>query len=194
MMMLLTRMMMRAMTMTRAMTTDRRRMMLAAGGLAGLALAAGCLISGTKVFSQALPEIRATGGVSTAIELDLTENETFEDYQDKIRIIDRFGFSATIRNDTATPTTLSMYFSGKGDVPEAELGSAVAPALFVNFPIPTAGTRISYDESQKIIQNFEALRDQARTGRIYFYTTATGQGFDLTIPDMLVTITFTVGL
>ena len=156
----------------------------------------GCLVSGTKVFSYAIapPALQAVGGTVNEERVDYTDDKTYQEYKDEIRQIDRVGFTIQVQENQGTNATMSMYFSetmGLGSVAAVE---SQATLLFLNYPIPANGLiDISYDESQKILLNFEALQELAATGAFSIYTIA-GGNFNLTLNVLVFTITFTVGL
>ena len=156
----------------------------------------GCLISGTKAFTLPIapPAKTATGGSVNEEVVDLDENSTFQDYKDKIRIIDRIGFRARITENMGTAENMSMYFSATSNMVSATQVRAQATPLFENYPIPASGTVvIDYDQSLKILQNFELLQELAKTGEFSIYTLA-DDTFNLTFVALEFVITFTVGL
>ena len=127
--------------------------------LATLALAAGlagCLISGTKVFSFALPDINVTGNQFERYTIDLTNDDTYKEHKDEIRLIDRVGFTCRVVNNNPGAASVSMYFST-----ESGLGNPATQAtpLFCDFQVASGGTReITYDESLALIEKWDRTK------------------------------------
>jgi hypothetical protein len=158
-------------------------------GLLVLATIPGCIPTATDSFGEPIPDLDAIGGVFDETAVDLTENSTFEDHQDEIRLIDRVGFSTRIVNNSGTPATVSLYVS---DTPGLTDPANEARVLFDKIPVPAGGRDISYDESVELLQNFEYLQTVVEDGLLIFYSTADGN-FDLTFTQIVAIITFTVG-
>jgi len=155
-----------------------------------IALGAGCLVSGTEVFDLLIGTLNVTGGSFNEDTIDLSENDTFNDHKDEIELIDRVGFTTEVDNNSGQDALLSVYFST-----QAGLGDPATQAtpLFLNVPIPAAGRTITYDESLDLLLNFDQLQAAIKGGVITFYTTANGN-FNLTLNDLTMIVTFTVGL
>jgi hypothetical protein len=155
----------------------------------------GCLVSGTKVFSENLGDINATSSSSpNQTTLDLTDNSTWEDYKDEIRNIDRVGFTTTVRENIGNSVSISMYFSARDDLGSAQQVIAEATPLFLNFVVPANSRQpISYAQSQLMILNIEELKTLVEGGQLSFYTLST-HNFNVTLEEFIVTVTFTVGI
>ena len=162
--------------------------------LAALALVAalgGCLISGTKVFSFSLGDINVTGNQFERDTIDLTNDDTYKEHKDEIRLIDRVGFTCKVVNNSANAAAVSMYFSTNAGLLDPE---TQATPLFRNFQVAGSGTEdVTYDESLALIENFDALQAAVETGNITFYTNSPG-GLNMLIDDMVLIVTFTVGI
>jgi hypothetical protein len=83
-----------------------------------------------------------------------------------------------------------VYFSTRSDLTDPP---TQATPIFVNVAVPAAGRTIEYDESLDLLQNFDQLQEVIRGGTITFYSTAT-DNVNLTLNDLTMIITFTVGL
>lgn len=158
------------------------------------AAVSGCLVSGTKVFTLALPDVPITGGVFTRTPVNLNEDSTYEEHNDKIRLIDRFGFTCAVVNNSSQDVNVSVYFSTDSGLGDPEVATQATP-LFLNFAVSANSTRsISYDQSVALIQNFKALQDVIDTGQFTFYSTALQTGVNITIDNPVLIVTFTVGI
>ena len=165
--------------------------------LAGLTLGAalvsvgtGCLVSGTEVFSFPIGTLLVTGGAFDQVTIDLSQDDTFKDHKDEIQIVDRVGFTTDITNNSGQATLLTVYFS---TIPGLIDPATQATPIFVDVAVPAGGRPIEYDESLDMLQNFDQLQEAIRGGVITFYSTATGN-VNLTLNDLTMIITFTVGL
>ncbi len=172
-----------------------RKPVIAFAVLGFAAVLSGCLISGTKVFTLGLEDIPVSAsGTFTRTAVDLTENDTFNDHKDEIRLIDRFGFICDIVNPTAGTVNVSVYFSTDPNLTDNQVATQATP-LFRNFAVSANSTRhISYDESLTLLENFGALQEVLATGQLTFYSTSTSGAFNLLIDNPVLVITFTVGL
>ena len=171
---------------------NRRSMPLAAGLLWGslLVLGAGCLVSSTELFDLLIGTFDVNGGEFEQATIDLSEDETFNDHKDEIEVIDRVGFMGDVTNHSGQDALLSVYFSTQAGLTDPV---TQATPIFVNVPIPAAGRTVTYEESLDLLQNFDQLQEAIKGGVITFYTTANGT-FNLTVNDLTMIITFTVGL
>ena len=155
-----------------------------------LAAGTGCLISGTKVFSFLIGDLIVTGGGFDSVTIDMTNDETYNDHKDGIGVIDRVGFTSDVANNSGQEALLSVYFStqsGLSDPPKQ------ATPIFLDVAIPAAGRTISYDESLDMLLNFDQLQEAIKGGVVTFYATANG-AVSLTLNDLTMIVTFTVGL
>jgi hypothetical protein len=120
---------------------------LAALGL--VAAISGCLTSGTEVFTYEMEDINVSATGFTRTPVDLTENDTFNDHVDEIRLIDRVGFTCNIVNP-GSPTSVSIYFSKENIPNDADVPTQATP-LFTNLAAPSGTRTIGYDESLTLI-------------------------------------------
>jgi hypothetical protein len=162
------------------------------------AAVSGCLISATKVFTLPLPDVPIIGGVVTRTPVNLNEDSTYEEHSDKIRLIDRFGFTCDVVNNSSEDVTVSVYFSTDPGLGDPQVATQATP-LFLNFavpapPDPNSTRHISYDESLDLLQNFAALQAVIDAGQFMFYSTAPQTGVNITIRNPVLIVTFTVGL
>jgi hypothetical protein len=169
---------------------DRNRTWLAAGLLVVIAAGAGCLVSGTEVFDFLIGTLSVSGGTFDSLTVDLTDDDTFNDHKDEIELVDRVGFTTNVTNNSGQDALLSVYFSTQSGLSDP---ATQATPLFLNVAIPAGGREISYDESLDLLLNFDKLQAAIPGGVITFYSTANGT-FNLTLNDLTMIITFTVGL
>ena len=162
-------------------------------------LAAGCLISGTKVFEFDVirdgnggQPIDISAGSFEMVPIDLTGNDTFEEHQSDVKLIDRAGFTATVANSSATATSMSIYFDTKDPADPVVLGEATR--ILNSIALGASGTtNITYKESEEAIENFSAFQEAVAGGKLRLISVADGN-VDFQVTAMLLIITFTVGL
>lgn len=158
------------------------------------AVISGCLVSGTKVFTFGLSDVAVTGGAFTRTPVDFTQNSTYQDHKDDIRLIDRFGFTCNIINPNANPVDVSVYFSTNPNLGDSEVPTSATP-LFRNFRVGANTTEpITYDESLDLLENFDALQQVVDAGAFTFYSQSANGSFNFAIDDPVLIVTFTVGL
>jgi hypothetical protein len=172
--------------------THRSTMSLKVGLLLAFLLAAGagCLMSGTEVFSYLIGDLNVTGGAFDSVTIDLTDDDTYNDHKDEIEVIDRVGFTSDVANVSGQDALLSVYFSAESGLTNP---AQDATPLFLDVAIPAAGRSISYEESLDLLLNFDQLQEVIKGGVVTFYSTANGT-FNLTLNDLTMIVTFTVGL
>jgi hypothetical protein len=178
------------------MTMKRTTLVMLLAVAAVAILVGGCLVSGTKVFSYTIePDVRATSSTSPNVAgANFKDNDTFEEYGDTIRLIDRVGFTTTIEENLGAGATVSMYFSDNGNLTSASQVMAEATPFVQDYVIPAnANYEITYDESQKLLLNIDAMKTQIMTGEMWVYTISS-QNFDIWLRDFTFTVTFTVGI
>lgn len=178
------------MTRERSMRHVVRSPLAILAGLAILAFAGGCLVSGTEVFSIDIGDLAVSGQAFESVTVDLTEDDTYEDHKDEIKTIDRVGFTTQIDNITGTEAVIDLYFSA---TPGLVNPATEATPLFLDVTVPPGGRTITYDESLDLLLNFEELQTVIEGGAITFYSNANG-AFNLLMNDVTMIITFTVGL
>jgi hypothetical protein len=180
----------------RVMMTMKRTTLVMLLAVAAVAiLVGGCLVSGTKVFSENIGDVRATSSTSPNVAgANFKDNETFEEYSEKIRLVDRVGFTTTIQENLGAGATVSMYFSENANLTSAAQVEAEATPFVRDYVIPAnANYEITYDESQKLLLNVEAMKEQIMTGEMWVYTISS-QNFDIWLRQFTFTVTFTVGI
>lgn len=161
--------------------------------------AAGCLVSGTKVFTYDVGTLNldpVTGFQSVTI--DLSGNSTYNEHRDEISLIDRVGFECGLVNNETTPATVSIYFSKTAGLTAAQVPTQ-AKALCTDVTVPAIRTgtfpdrEIDYDTSVALLQNFEPFAKTVQDGSFTLYVLTAG-GADVDVLDLVLVITFTVGL
>jgi hypothetical protein len=168
--------------------------------LAGLTvILAGCLVSGTKVFEYDVVRngnmgrpIDVFAAPIEAIAVDLESNDTFEAHKGDIKHIDRLGFSASIDNSGGSATTLRLYFDTLSEDNPIDLANAIVLLDAVTLPAGSIA-EIQYGDSETALQNFPVFQDAVAAGNFRLML-ASGTDVGATITDMLLIVTFTVGL
>lgn len=143
----------------------------------GLAvLLAGCLISGTFVLDLKFTDADlAAHGNLYYTEVDLTDNEIWQDHEDKLDEVQSVGFEMWITND-GPQTTFNMYVENAGGTVYTDTASVRANTTQVVRGLTLAAdkqTHITYGSSFSYLTNINTLTKLARTGMFDFYATWT---------------------
>ena len=178
------------------------RRILATLALAALAAAAaGCLVSGTKVFTYDVGSLNLNPGTGfDSHSIDLSGNSTYNEHRDDISLIDRVGFECGLVNNGTVARRISIYFSRTAGLDAADVPTQ-AMALCTNVDVPATRTGtfedrvIDYDTSISLLQNFDAFAKVVQEGTFTLYVLSDdAQAVDVDITDLVLVVTFTVGL
>ncbi len=165
-------------------------------GLAAIILA-GCLITGTFVLVLDLPTITANStGTFSSTEVDLTEEDVWEDHKDDVENITdvRFRADFTATGNTADGT---IYFSSNRlyQTPEAVRAASDAFIVFTGFSVPAGQTRtMTFAESAQYRQGLTEALELIESGEFYVYALTPSGPFELQLTDVHVLVTFDAGI
>ncbi len=175
----------------------RLRPLLTVGVLAALI---GCgLISGTFVLTIMLIEDDDFSwfGDFYYAEVDLTEDDVWEDHGDDIQNIDLFGFELWIRNNGAA-NKYQAYIARMSSTLDA--GSSRedvendAIQVLEDIPVPANSSFISYAESFKYLRNEDSLKAMAESGQFKLFAYADfGDTTNVHIDSLRIVATITAG-
>ncbi len=154
-------------------------------------LAAGCLlVSGTFVIVEDF-SFTAQGDFYF-YQVDITDEEDWEEHKDQIDAIDVVGFEFFITSTAATDITFSAYvddYSGIGPIPTAVPGTATV--ILDEITIPPGASHIIYAESLTLIQGVDRLKALTKTGQFDYYGTSSADVDDVfTIDSAKIIVTF----
>lgn len=154
----------------------------------------GCLLSITENFEYNVTDrtgpLDLAGTSGETVPIDLTDNSTFEDNQDKIKNIDRVGFEATLYTRNSETAIVDISFRHKATDDWVLILEGVSVAALSS---PTMPTEISYKESEALIQNFTLFQSVAMGGVMELQLRARTGNDQVTVSNLLIIMTFTAG-
>ena len=158
---------------------------------AGLAiLLAGCLISGTFVLDIKFTAAElARHGNLYYTEVDLTENDIWEDHADELDEVQSVGFEMWITND-GPQTTFDLYVdksSGTVFTDPEDVADSTVQVLRGLTLAADRQTHITYGSSFTYLTNISTLTKLAKSGMFHFYATWT-QETDVTLDSIRVVV------
>jgi len=157
-------------------------------------LLAGCLLTGTKVFSHEAGSLSLTAGAVAAEAIILRESSTYAEHGDDIKRVDRVGLTTRVVNGNAFAANLTLWVSERGDLQTREEVAGSAIPILTGLSVASLETRdISYEDSLDLLQNVEALQELVQRGEFTLYLTGDAASA-ATMRDLVLIITFTVGL
>lgn len=167
-------------------------------GLALLAFVACNIISGTFVVTVMYDDIDlATSDDFYYQEVDVTEEEDWQDHQDEIKDIDNIGFELWMDNNSGQAITTYIYVaplssSLNGTSTKAQV---VADGIKVfSLPVPNEDdVFIGYAESFDYVGNIEEFRTLAEEGQFKFFAFSDNSPIDFEIDSAKVIITVSAG-
>ena len=154
----------------------------------------GCLISITEKFEYSVTdrhgELDLAGTSEETVPIDLSENSTFDDNKDKIKVIDRAGFEAALYTSNTDPAVVDISFRRKSTDDWTLLLAGVSVAALSSQESPT---KIGYTESEALIQNFAYFQKVSAGGVMELQLKARTGNDMVIVSNLLIIITFTVG-
>lgn len=157
-------------------------------------LTAGCIISGQFVILIDWGGIVSTDQSLDWDEVDLTDDDTWQDHKDDIQNIIDVKFEVTIINNLGTVATGEVYLSPTlhGSITDVRNN---AIRILHGIEVPANSTRtISFEESAAFQENLSAALDLVETGQFYIYGIAENVPFSIEIPHgSRLLITFSAG-
>jgi hypothetical protein len=170
------------------------------GAVVAVSLLAGCLLSGTFIFSYMLVENEDLiyNGDFYYASVDWTDDNDWKDHKDNIKDIDLVGFELWITNETGTADTFTVYVvdlqsSLDGSSTRSEVDSLATLAVN-DLPIAASGqTHITYGQSFKYLDNVETLKNLTEAGEFKLFAFMTSPSANLTVDSVRVIVTLTVG-
>ena len=155
---------------------------------------AGCVASGTIIITYDIAEFISSSSGMHIEEIDLTENEDYEDSKDKIKSIDQVTVTGTLTNLEDSTTQAEIWLADTGDYATQALVRDNATMIFISPIIPgDSAIFISWSDGLNHIENLGALKDAAEGGHFWLYGLADNTPFTVRFKITLV-ITMTAGL
>jgi len=170
---------------------------------------AGCIFTSTVVISKkiipnadgepiVITNLSYSGGKQV---VDLTDNETFNDYKDNIKNIDNVGFYLEAENNLFSPTMFQLFLvpdTSKDYSSPQMLVDSLADLVFTGVTIPARSkVAIDWNESMEYITNLDLFKSTLESGVFSLYLAAldreTGQrdNFNIRVDSLVVIITLT---
>jgi hypothetical protein len=165
-----------------------------------VSLLAGCLLSGTFVFSYMLVENEDLiyNGDFYYATVNWTDDEDWKDHKDDIKDIDLVGFELWVTNATGTADTFLVYIvdtlsSLDGSSSRSKIDT-LATLVVNDLPIATSGqTHITYGQSFMYLDHVERLKKLAEKGYFKMFAFVTSPSVNLTVDSLRVIVTLSVG-
>jgi hypothetical protein len=155
---------------------------------------AGCLISITEKFEFNVTDrtgpLNLAGTDGDSVKIDLNENDTFESNQDKIKVIDRAGFEATLYTRIPQTAVIDISFRRNSKDDWTLLVAGVSVAALSS---PVNPTEISFKESENLIQNFAYFQTVAEGGVMQLQLKAQAGNDQVTVTNLVLIVMFTAG-
>ncbi len=170
------------------------------GAVMAVSLLAGCLLSGTFIFSYMLVKDKDLIYYNDLYyaSVDWTDDDDWEDHQDNIKDIDLVGFELWATNAGETADTFTVYIADlqsslDGSSTRSEVDS-VATLAVNGLPIaPSGQTHVTYGQSFKYLDNVETLKNLTEAGKFKLFAFMTSPSANLTVDSVRVIVTLTVG-
>lgn len=170
------------------------------GSVVALSLLAGCLLSGTFVFSYMLVKDKDLIYYDDLYyaSVDWTDDNDWEDHKDNIKDIDLVGFELWATNNGETANTFTVYVadlqSSLDDGSSRSEVDSLATLVVDDLPIAASGqTHVTYGQSFKYLANIGTLKNLVETGKFKLFAFVTPPTVDVTIDSLRVIVTLTVG-
>ena len=168
----------------------------AAGLLAVLLMAGGCLVSATIVFVDDFA-FTAQNSNLYYYEVNITNDADWKEYGDNIDQVDMVGIDVYITNNEAFAVTFQVYIDDAGDPQITDTADLDDNATIVldNFILPAGPgvqTHLTYGNSFQYLKNVETLKTLTEEGRFHAYGTASGAtaaGFTVDSGKVIITLT-----
>lgn len=158
-------------------------------------LMAGCILSGQFVILLDWGGLFSTNTTINADEIDLTNDETWQDHKDNIQNIIDVKFETTIFNGEASDATGEVYVSADELTTLAAIksqGIRVLKGIIVP-PAPDS-IFIEFNESTQYQEHLQELLDLVESGHFWLYGIAAETPFSITIKQgSRILVTFSAG-
>jgi hypothetical protein len=163
--------------------------------LAGILLLAGCFIvavtvvidyniSSTDLFQETDFEY---------FNVDLTDNDTWNDHKDDIQYIDNVGFVMWVENNGATDATGELYIARthSTSIASAQDVKDNTTRILSGLVLPPGESYIDWPTSLGYVEHVDSLRAIVETGTFVIYATTESLPFDIQIDSAIVIVTGT---
>ena len=157
-------------------------------------LLTGCLITGTFITEILFTNIDFVPTENLYREqVDLTEDDTWEEHQDDIKSIDLIGFELWITNSSGSDQTFQGYVNPADEQYYSTAANVQSNATVIldELTLAPGPNYVSYPQSFTYIKNIETLKTLVESGQLNVYGLVSGGSF--TLDSLRVIVTFTAG-
>jgi hypothetical protein len=152
-----------------------------------MVMGANCVTSGNIVILQEIPDFNAqTANTLTAENVNLLENEDWQDHKEDINSIDDIGFACRITNHESSAASGQLYVSKLKEQTTVESIKDNAILVLDGITVNPGETReIKWGESHDFIMNFESVKDVIFSENFWVYFIAAETPFEITVDDIV---------
>lgn len=156
-------------------------------------LLAGCLASGTVTFTHDIDEFTTSSGFMDKREIDLTDEDDFNDNKDKIQSVDQVSVVGWFYNLEPVDNSAELYVSEDGSYTDPDMVRQNATRVYTSPVVPgNDSVFVDWDDALPLIENLSYLKDEVYDGHFWIYGLAENSPFALRCRLTLI-ITLTVG-
>ncbi|MEZ5360022.1 MAG: hypothetical protein R3F48_14495 [Candidatus Zixiibacteriota bacterium] len=175
-----------------------------------LAAFGGCIMTATVIVTAKLSpndvgqpiHITNDDYTGSRIIVDLTEDEDFDEYKDKIKNIDNIGFYLEASNPTFTPVTFQLFLepdiSKDWTDPEMPVDSG-SYLIFTGVQVPartqstaTGKLIVTWEESIQYINELDVVKEYLEKGEFSIYPNVVPRdNFNITVDSLVLIVTLT---
>lgn len=156
--------------------------------IAFFAMGASCITTGNVMVVEYLDDLSAaTGQTITSGDVDLSENEDWEDHKEDINGIDDIGFACRIRNNANAAASGQLYVSPNDKDYTTEAAIRANGILVLDgIVVPAGETReILWQDSYDYLKNFELVKEIVFGEQFHYYFIAAETPFDIDVTDIV---------
>ncbi len=164
-------------------------------GLLGALLLTGCIVVGTFVIDYEFASNDGFDGLAQ-FDIDLTEEEDWNDHKDKIKNIDNVGFVLKATNHDDDAVDVEMYIDSIEAPYYLDAGDVIANTVKILDDVTFAAsgvTTIDWPTSLSKVKNVSTLKNYAESGVFRIYIVSDQSSVDVTIDFGVVVVTVTAG-
>lgn len=183
-----------------------RMRILGLAALVAIAIAAGCIMTGTVVITASVAPDEAGQSIRITqldyekgeLEVDLTNDKIFQDYKDNIKNIDNIGFYVSAENQGFSDVTFQLFFvddtsRNYASVDEILQDSIVPELIFTGLTLTAReSTTVEWNESLEYISGLDLFKTYIADGVFSLYPAAIPRdNFDVIIDSLVIIVTLT---
>lgn len=161
---------------------------LAVALIAFLAMGASCITTGNVMVVEYLDDLSAVSGQTiTSGDVDLRENQDWQEHKEDIIGIDDLGFACRITNNSNASASGQLYVSPNDKDYTTEAAIRANGILVLDgIVVPAGETRdIEWQESYDFLQNFEQVKEVVFGEQFHYYFIAAETPFDIDVTDIV---------